>query len=86
MVSLSFAGGDGFVTAQGRFESSRDAGVVQSRQADPYLSVDLEGSYALSSRIEIVAKAEHLSWEAPTQWAAYPQPPAQVSAGLRLTW
>ena len=86
MVSFSFAGGDGFVTAQGRFESSRDASVVQSRQADPYLSVDLEGSYALSSRIEIVAKAEHLSWEAPTRWAAYPQPPAQVSAGLRLTW
>ena len=86
MVSLSFAGGDGFVTAQGRFESSRDASVVQSRQADPYLSVDLEGSYALSSRIEIVAKAEHLSWEAPTRWAAYPQPPAQVSAGLRFTW
>ncbi|PSQ88035.1 MAG: hypothetical protein BRD42_00110 [Bacteroidetes bacterium QS_3_64_15] len=69
-----------------RFESSRDASVGQSRQADSYLSVDLEGSYALSSRIEIVVKAEHLSWEAPTRWAAYPQPPAQVSAGLRLTW
>ena len=87
VVSLSFAGGDGFITAQGRFESSRDASTApQALQADPYLSVDLEGSYALSSRMEIVAKAEHLSWEAPTRWAAYPRPPAQVSAGLRLTW
>ncbi|PSQ67610.1 MAG: hypothetical protein BRD32_00185 [Bacteroidetes bacterium QH_2_64_74] len=87
MVSLFFAGGDGFITAQGRFESSRDASTApQALQADPYLSVDLEGSYAVSSRMEIVAKAEHLSWEAPTRWAAYPRPPAQVSAGLRLTW
>ncbi len=27
-----------------------------------------------------------LSYEAPTHWARYPRPAAEVSAGLRLQW
>ena len=87
MVAVSFAGGDGFVQAHGHFESPRDAGTApQAPRLDSYFSADLEGSYALGQHIEILARAEHLSLEAPTLWAAYPHPPAQISVGLRLRW
>jgi hypothetical protein len=87
MLGVSFAGGDGFVKAHGRLEGPRDASLRPgARRADTYASVDLEGSYALGPQIEVVARAENLSFEAPVRWARYPRPPAQVSAGLRLTW
>ncbi len=87
MVAVSFADGDGFVEAVGHFESPRDASLLpQSRRLDSYVSLDLEGSYSLGSDMEIVARLQNLSFEAPTLWAAYPRPPAQVSLGLRLQW
>jgi hypothetical protein len=87
MVGVSFAGGDGFVEAVGHFESPRDASLgPQARRLDSYFSLDLEGSYALESDYEIVVRAQNLSVEAPTLWAGYPRPPAQVSVGLRLKW
>ncbi len=87
MVGVSFAGGDGFLKAHGSLEGPRDASLrPQAEQVDTYFSVDLEGSYALNPQIEIVARARNLSYEAPTHWARYPRPPAEVSAGLRLQW
>jgi len=87
MVAVSFAGGDGFVEAHGHFESPRDVGTgSQAQRLNSYFSADLEGSYALWSGLQVVARAENLSVEAPTLWAAYPRPPAQVSLGLRLQW
>lgn len=87
MVAVSFLDGDGFVEANGRFESPRDAGLLpQSPRVDSYFSVDLEGSYSLGASTEIVARAENLSVEAPTEWAQYPRPPAEISVGLRLKW
>jgi hypothetical protein len=87
MLAVSFAGGDGFLEAHGHFEGPRDAGLeAQDPRLDSYFSADLEGSYALGSGLAIVARAEDLSVDAPTLWAAYPRPPAQVSVGLRLRW
>jgi hypothetical protein len=87
MVAVSFLDGEGFVEAHGRFESPRDAGLrPQSPRVGSYFSVDLEGSYSLGPNTEIVARAENLSVEAPTEWAQYPRPPAQISVGLRLKW
>jgi len=87
MVAVSFLDGDGFVEAHGRFESPRDAGLLpQSPRVGSYFSVDLEGSYSLGANTEIVARAENLSVEAPTEWEQYPRPPAQISVGLRLKW
>lgn len=87
MFAVSFAGGDGFLKAHGHFEGPRDAGTgPEDPRLSSYFSADLEGSYALGPDLEIVAQAEHLSLDAPTLWAAYPHPPTQVSAGLRLRW
>jgi hypothetical protein len=85
-VTVSFADGDGFVQAHGEFQSSRDAGLDQTVRADPYFTMNLEGSYALGSDVDVVARVNHLSVEDPTQWANYPQPVAELSVGLRLRW
>lgn len=86
MLAVSFAGGDGFVEAQGYFESPRYAGTAQNDRLGSYFTLDLEGSYALSSHLDVVARAENLSVEAPTRWKNYPRPPAQIKVGLRLRW
>lgn len=86
MFSVSFAGGDAYFEALGRFEGGRYATTAETNRLDPYLTVDLEGSYALSSGIELLVRAENLAPEAPTRWVGYPRPPAQVSAGFRLQW
>jgi len=85
MLAVSFADGDGFLEAQTRFESPRDASLANDR-LDSYFTLDLEGTYALGDQAEIVARAEHLSSGTLTLWKNHPRPPAQVSAGLRLSW
>ena len=86
LLTVSFAGGDGFLKAHGEFHGPRDAGLSPTVRLDPYVSVDLEGSYAVGSDLELVARAEQLSPDAPTMWANYPQPVAELSVGLRLRW
>ncbi|WP_232798440.1 hypothetical protein [Salinibacter altiplanensis] len=86
LVTVSFAGGDGFVKAHGTFRGPRDAGLRRAVRLDPYVSVDLEGSYAVGSDLELVARAEQLAPDAPTMWANYPQPVAELSMGVRLRW
>ena len=86
LLTLSFAGGDGFLKAYGQFHGPRDAGLNRSVRLDPYFSMDLEGAYAVGSDLELVARAEQLSIDAPTRWANYPQPVAALSVGLRLRW
>jgi len=86
LVTVSFDGGDGFVRAHGEFRSPRDAGLAQTDRLDSYVTLDLEGSYALSSGLDLVARVDHLSFEDPTLWAEYPRPVAELSVGLRLRW
>ncbi|MCS3860463.1 hypothetical protein GGP86_000211 [Salinibacter ruber] len=86
LVAVSFAGGDGFLKAHGEFHGPRDAGLARTVRLDPYVSVDLEGTYAVGADLELVARAEQLSPDAPTLWANYPQPVAELSVGLRLQW
>lgn len=85
MLAVSFADGDGFLEAQTQFQSPRDASVANDR-LDSYLTLDLEGTYALGDQAAIVARAEHLSSGTLTLWKNHPRPPAQVSVGLRLNW
>ncbi|MFB6097894.1 MAG: hypothetical protein ABEK84_02045, partial [Salinibacter sp.] len=66
--------------------SPRYPSTARNDRVGSYFTLDLEGSYALTSDLEIVARAEHLSVEAPTLWARYPRPPAKISVGVRLHW
>jgi hypothetical protein len=86
MVGVSFADGDGLVTAETRLKGPRYASTAQTTRLDPYFTLDLEAAYAVAANIEIVARAQNLSPQTPTLWARYPRPPAEVSAGLRLKW
>lgn len=86
MLAVSFAGGDGFLQAQSYFESPRYPHSGQTERVQAYFTLDLEGSYALGPQIEVVARAENLSVDAPTRWKNYPRPPAQIKAGLRFRW
>lgn len=86
MLAVSFAGGDGFLEAQTRFESPRYADLAQNERLDSYFTLDLEGSYTLNDQVDVVARAERLSSDTLTLWKNHPRPPAQLSVGLRLNW
>lgn len=87
MVAVSVADGDGTLTAHGHVAGPRDAhfGPTAPR-LDALWSLDLEADYAITSRIDLLARAHNVSDEAPVRWAGYPRAPAQFSAGLRLHW
>lgn len=86
MLAVSFAGGDGFLEAQTRFESPRYTDLNQNERLDSYFTLNLEGSYALNDRVHVVARAARLSSGTLTLWKGHPRPPAQVSLGFRLSW
>lgn len=86
MLSYSFANQKGLLQLNGEFKGSRYLTTAQSQSLDPYFSVDLEGSYSVTSTFDLVARADNLSPDSPTLWARYPRPPAMISAGLRIQW
>lgn len=86
MLSVAFADGDGFVELQSHFEGPRYASRAQTTQLDSYFTLDLEASYALNPSLEILARAENVSYESPTRWQGYPRPPAEITTGIRLLW
>lgn len=86
LLSVSVADGDGFVELQSHFEGPRYPSRAQTTQLDSYFTLDLEASYALNPSLEILARAENISYESPTRWQGYARPPAQIMTGLRLLW
>lgn len=86
MLSVAFAGGRGLLRANAQFVGSRYTSTAETTRLDPYFSLDLEGSYAVNSTIELVLRADRLAPGAPTRWQGYPQQPAQVTMGLRIRW
>lgn len=86
MLSVSFADDRGLVQANGHLESPRHPTTTQSETLDTYFAMDLEGSYRVTSLLEVVARADNLAFQSPTKWPRYPRPPAMISAGLRIQW
>lgn len=87
MVAVAVADGDGTLTAYGHVAGPRDARLGSAApQLDAAWSLDLEAAYAITPRIDLLARAHNISDEAPVRWAGYPRAPAQLSAGLRLHW
>lgn len=86
IFSISFDDGNGFLEVTSHFESSRYVSREEENRLDPYFDLDLEGSYAVSSIIELLARIENISAGNPTRWARYPRPPLQTTAGLRIRW
>lgn len=86
MLTVSFSGGDGFFKVLSHYESPRYASRNEENRLDSYFTLDFEGSYSLSSSIELLVRAENLAFQDPTLWAGYPRPPSQISSGLRIRW
>jgi len=86
MFSVSFLNDKALLQTTGTVESARPAEVGTDREVDPYVSFDLEGSYQVTSLLDVLLKVQNLSPDAPTKWARYSRPPAAVQAGVRIDW
>jgi len=84
MVTVSFAENRGFVKLTSTILGPRPLDVSGNADVDTYAEVDLEGSYAVSPLLDVVASIENIG--AMERWNRYPRPPAVFSAGLRIHW
>lgn len=86
MVSVSFADQQGFIEASGVIESPRPSNLTDNSRVDTYTSFDVEGSYELSSLLDLVVRINNLSPGAPEKWAGYVRPPVSIMGGFRIHW
>jgi hypothetical protein len=88
LVSVSFANQRGLLQTTGTIESPRPPRVGAPEAADigTYVSFDLEGSYQITSLLDVVLEVRNLSPSAPERWGRYPRPPAILSGGFRIHW
>jgi hypothetical protein len=86
MFSVSFADQRGLIQTTGTIESPRPTTPSGATEVGTYVSVDVEGSFALSSLLDIVVRAENLGPGAPEKWARYARPPSMVMGGFRIHW
>ncbi|PQJ33519.1 hypothetical protein BSZ35_01935 [Salinibacter sp. 10B] len=86
MLSVSFADQRGLLQTTGTIESPRPTTPSGDTEVGTYIHFDLEGSYAVSSLLDIVVRAKNLGPEAPKKWARYARPPAMIMGGVRIHW
>ena len=86
LFSVSFADQRGLLQTTGAVESPRPVGRGGSREVDTYVSFDVEGSYEVTSLLDVVLEVRNLSPSPPERWARYPRPPAILSGGFRIHW
>ena len=84
MVTVSFAEDRGFVKLTSSILGPRPLDVSGSEDVGTYAEIDVEGSYAVSPLLDVLASIENIG--AMERWNRYPRPPAVVSAGLRIHW
>jgi hypothetical protein len=86
MLSISFADRRGLLQTTGRIESPRPVDAAETSEVGTYVSVDVEGSFQITSLLDVVARIENIGPDAPERWARYPQPPTSVMGGFRIHW
>jgi outer membrane cobalamin receptor len=86
MASVAFADGDAYLQATGTIDGPRTTDLGGANELGSYVAVDVEGSYSVTSTIDLVLRAENLSPKSPEQWLGYPRPPAQITGGFRIRW
>jgi len=86
MLSISFADQRGLLQTTGTIESPRPVDRTETSEVSTYVSFDLEGSYEVTSLLDVVARIQNIGPEPPKRWARYPQPPATFMAGFRIHW
>jgi hypothetical protein len=86
MLSVSFADQRGLLQTTGTIESPRPVDRAASDEVRTFVSFDVEGSYEVTSLLDVVLRLRNLGPRAPKRWARYPQPPATVMGGFRIHW
>jgi hypothetical protein len=86
MVSVSFADQRGLLQTTGTIESPRPVNRAETDEVRTYVSFDVEGSFEVTSLLDVVLRLQNLGPQAPKRWARYPQPPASVMGGFRIHW
>jgi len=86
MVSVSFADQRGLIQTTGTIESPRPVDRAETDDVRTFVSFDVEGSYEVTSLLDVVLRLRNLGPRAPKRWARYPQPPATVMGGFRIHW
>lgn len=86
VVSYAFAGQKGLIQLTGRVEGARYTDETETTEVDPYLDLDLEATFDVTSSLGLLFSLENMAGAAPERWAQYPQPPFVFTSGLRVQW
>ena len=85
-LAQSFANQQAFVEVEGTIESDRVATPTATEGLDPYVGLNISGSYHVTSALSIVGRAENIVGGRLERWQNYPEAPQTISLGLRIRW
>lgn len=82
----SFANQRALVEVEGTLESDRVASPTATETLDPFIGLNISGSYNVTSALSVVGRAHNLIGNRLERWENYPQAPQTISLGLRIRW
>jgi len=86
VLSYGFADQKGLIQLTSTFEGTRYVDRTESADVAPYVDVDLEASYDVTSSLGIVFELRNMTSGSLERWPRYPHPPLVVTSGLRVQW
>lgn len=86
MVSVSFADNKGLLQTTGTIESPRPVDRTGNETVGTYVSFDVEGSYEVTSLLDVILQVNDVAPTAPTRWDRYPHAPTTLMGGFRIHW
>jgi len=85
-LTQSFANQQALVEVEGTVESDRVATPTATETLDPFVGLNISGSYHVTSALSIVGRADNIIGGRLEQWENYPEAPQTISLGLRIRW
>lgn len=85
-LTQSFANQRALAEVEGSVESDRVASPTATETLDPFVGLNIGGSYHVTSALSIVGRAENLIGRGLERWENYPEAPQTISLGLRIRW
>jgi hypothetical protein len=85
-LTQSFANQQAFVEVEGTVESDRVATPTATETLDPFMGLNISGSYHVTSALSIVGRADNIIGGRLERWENYPEAPQTISLGLRIRW
>ena len=83
-LSYAFADQKGFAELTGSYRAARPLSRSSDEEVPAFLDLDLEGTYRLTSLIDMLLRIQNLSPAGSLQaWHPYPRPPFVITAGVQ---